>query len=106
MRDIGVAGVQTCALPISLDFTVPTYVDQQLGGGEPLVYADPVHHTLVYSSHEGTTHFYRNGAVAQTSATFFGSYRNQVNSWYSKDGGRSWIHNNFMGTGFHQRPDQ
>ena len=98
-----VAAAPAHAEPV--DFTVPTYVDQQLGGGEPLVYADPVHHTLVYSSHEGTTHFYRNGAVAQTSLTFFGSYRNQVNSWYSKDGGRSWVHNNAF-AGFTQRPDQ
>jgi hypothetical protein len=89
-----------------LDFTVPTYVDQQLGGGEPLVYADPVHHTLVYSSHEGTTHIYRPGLASQTTFTFAGGYRNQVNIWTSKDNGLSWQRSNFMGTGFTQDPTQ
>jgi len=89
-----------------LDFTVPTYVDQQLGGGEPLVYADPVHHTLVYTSHEGTTHIYRPGLAGQTTLTFAGGYRNQVNIWTSKDGGLSWQRSNFMGTGFTQDPTQ
>ena len=89
-----------------LDFTVPTYVDQQLAGGEPLVYADPVHHTLVYSSHEGTTHIYRPGLAAQTTFTFAGGYRNQVNVWTSNDNGLSWQRSNFAGTGFTQNPAQ
>ena len=89
-----------------LDFTVPTYVDQQLAGGEPIVYADPVHHTIVYSSHEGTTHIYRPGLAAQTTFTFLGGYRNQVNIWTSKDRGLSWQRSNFNGTGFTQDPSQ
>src|SRR3712207_1615366 len=88
-----------------MDFTVPQYVDQQLGGGEPLVFADPIHNTLVYSSHEGTTHIYRAGLASQTTFTFAGGYRNQVNIWTSKDNGRSWQHVNAF-AGFHQDPSQ
>ena len=33
-------------------FTQPQYVDTALAGGEPLIMANPVHGTLVYSSHE------------------------------------------------------
>jgi hypothetical protein len=65
-----------------------TWVDRNLAGGEPVMVADTVHHTLVYSSHEGTTHLYRNGIVAPLD---FGiNYRNQVNVWTSADNGSSW----------------
>ena len=49
---------------------------------------DPVHHTIVYSSHEGTTHIYRPGLpVARRRSSSRPSYRNQVKMWISKDGG-------------------
>src|SRR5438270_705573 len=35
-------------------FATPIYIDQQLAGGEPEVLSDPLHGTLVYTSHEGT----------------------------------------------------
>lgn len=100
------AALSATAEAAPLDFTVPTYVDQQLGGGEPIVFADPVHHTLIYSSHEGTTHIYRPGLASQTTFTFAGGYRNQVNVWTSKDNGLSWQRSNFNGTGFTQNPAQ
>src|SRR3712207_3917883 len=105
------AAILALALPAlapaePLDFTVPSYVDQQLAGGEPLLFTDPVHHTLVYSSHEGTTHVYRPGLASQTTFTFLGGYRNQVNVWTSKDNGLSWQRSNFAGTGFTQDPSQ
>ena len=57
---------RACALaPVApaapLGFAPPIFVDQNLAGGEPLVTADPVHGTLVYTSHEGTTHLYQPG---------------------------------------------
>src|SRR3954447_14053637 len=91
--------------PAPLGFPPPIFVDQQLAGGEPILLTDPVHHTIVYSSHEGTTHIYRNGFAAQTTFTFLGGYRNQVNVWISKDGGRSWQRSN-GGAGFTSDPSQ
>ena len=79
-------------------------MDHQLAGGEPLVIADNVHHTLIYTAHEGTTHLYRNGIV--NSADFVANYRNQVNIWVSKNDGRTWKRDNFDGTGFATIPTQ
>src|SRR5438045_9801124 len=45
-------------------FAPPVYVDQQLAGGEPEVFADTLHGRLIYSSHEGTTHLYPHGIVS------------------------------------------
>ena len=72
----------------AVNFSQPLFVDRQLAGGEPLVIADPVHHTLVYTSHEGTTHLYRPGIFSPL--PFLGAYRNQVNIWTSDDDGASW----------------
>src|ERR687890_795384 len=69
-------------------FSQPQFVDRELAGGEPLVIADPVHHTLVYTSHEGTTHLYRPGIFSPL--PFGINYRNQVNIWTSEDEGASW----------------
>jgi hypothetical protein len=69
-------------------FTLPSYVDSTLAGGEPLVLADNVHHTFIYTSHEGTTHLYRTGATSLAPVLF--NYRNQVNIWTSTDSGAAW----------------
>ena len=71
-----------------IGFAAPVFVDGNLAGGEPLMATDPVHHTIVYSSHEGTTHLYRNGLV--TPLDFGANYRNQVNVWTSSNGGATW----------------
>src|SRR4051812_1508548 len=71
-------------------FGQPVFVDRELAGGEPLVFADKVHHTLVYTSHEGTTHLYRPGLVSGATAAFGLNYRNQVNIWTSRNNGASW----------------
>src|SRR4051794_19499465 len=73
-----------------LRFGPPVFVDQTLAGGEPLVFADKVHHTLVYTAHEGTTHLYRPGLVSGATAAFGLNYRNQVNLWTSADNGLTW----------------
>src|SRR3954471_3855182 len=85
------------AAPSGLGFGPPIFVDRDLAGGEPLVFADPVHHTLVYTSHEGTTHLYRPGLVSGATAVFGVNYRNQVNLWNSTDGGRTWRRVNWAG---------
>ncbi|MEA2383911.1 MAG: hypothetical protein QOH72_3882 [Solirubrobacteraceae bacterium] len=87
-----------CACPAGaapLRFGPPAFVDQALAGGEPLVFADKVHHTLVYTSHEGTTHLYRPGLVSGATAAFGVNYRNQVNLWTSADNGLTWKRVNF-----------
>lgn len=78
----------TSAAGPPVGFAPPVYVDNNLAGGEPVLAADPVHGTLVYSSHEGTTHLYRNGIV--NPIDFGANYRNQVNIWTSKDNGATW----------------
>jgi len=78
------------AAPSGLGFDPPIFVDRDLAGGEPLVFADHVHHTLIYTSHEGTTHLYRPGLVSGATAVWGLDYRNQVNLWNSIDGGRTW----------------
>jgi hypothetical protein len=69
-------------------FTPPSYVDTELAGGEPLALTDTTHGTIVYSSHEGTTHLYRPGFTSLAPVLL--QYRNQVNIWYSGDDGSSW----------------
>ena len=86
-----------------LGFAPPQFVDQQLAGGEPIMLTDPVHHTIVYTSHEGTTHLYRPGLASSTTFTFLTGYRNQVNIWLSRDNGRTWKRNDFGG-GFSTDP--
>src|SRR3954466_16094503 len=87
-------------------FPPPMFVDQQLAGGEPVLLTDPVHHTIVYSSHEGTTHIYKAGFASQTTFTFLTGYRNQVNNWVSSDGGKTFKFVDISGTGFTQLPAQ
>lgn len=93
-----------------LGFAQKTFVSSTLAGGEPLVFADTKHGTLIYTSHEGTTHLYRNG-VATIPANWLAGYRDQVNTWYSKDDGKTWQLSELAGTGtnatgFNARPDQ
>jgi hypothetical protein len=81
-------------------FTQPQYVDTVLAGGEPLIMANPLHGTLVYSSHEGTTHLYRDGLVNSPFGDFqfVANYCNQVNIWTSVDGGVTWQRDKYMDT--------
>ena len=66
-----------CAAPAAardLGFAPPLYVDQSYAGGEPVMVTDPVHHTIVYSSHEGTTHIYRPGLLSLETFQFATEY--------------------------------
>src|SRR3954470_11760477 len=96
----------TLAAPFA--FGPATYVDRSgsWAGGEPVLATDPVHHTIIYSSHEGTTHIYRVGLPSETTFQFLSGYRNQVNNWTSKDGGKTWQQVSLNGTGLTNRPDQ
>src|SRR3954466_7468517 len=79
------------ALPAAahaVQFSHPIFVDKELAGGEPLVATDGRHKTLVYTSHEGTTHLYQPGFFSPL--PFGVHYRNQVNIWTSDDDGASW----------------
>jgi hypothetical protein len=80
------------------------FVDRELAGGEPLVFYDAVHKSYIYTAHEGTTHLYRPGLSSPFE--FVPNYRNQVNIWFSKNGGKSWTRDNFAGTGFQTPPAQ
>src|SRR6266436_4134115 len=81
-------------------FAPPMYVDQQLAGGEPTVMADQLHGTIIYTSHEGTTHLYRDGITSSPwgNFSFVANYCNQVNVWTSKDGGANWFRDRYLGT--------
>src|SRR3954447_2987825 len=100
--------VTATALAAPFGFAAPTYVDStgRLAGDEPVLYTDPAHHTIVYSSHEGTTHIYKQGLPSETTFLFLSGYRNQVNNWTSSDGGKTWKFAEFLGSGFTQPPTQ
>ena len=94
--------VPAAAAPLGFD--KPVYVDQHLAGGEPVLLADTVHHDIIYSSHEGTTHLYRPGLASSTTSTSPANYRNQVNIWTSRDDGRTWQVDDFGGTASRANP--
>ncbi len=83
-------------------------VDPTLAGGEPLVtyYSNNINGAdLAYTSHEGTTHLFRDGLVSSDTSNLCAtptvppqtlpsgyacSYSNQVNVWTSTNQGASW----------------
>ena len=79
-------------------FAPPVYVDQALAGGEPEVFADTLHGTLIYTAHEGTTHLYRDGIVSSPwgDFSFVSNYCNQVNIWTSTDAGVTWQRDHYL----------
>jgi hypothetical protein len=88
-------------------FGTPVYVDQQLAGGEPEVFADTLHGRLIYTSHEGTTHLYRDGIVKSPwgDFSFVSNYCNQVNVWTSPDGS-NWYRDRYLGSPCPTNPAQ
>ena len=95
--------------PTPPGFTKHT-VDPALAGGEPLVtyYSNATNGAdLAYTSHEGTTHLFRDGIISPDPTNdnicsvptvppstapggFVCSYNNQVNVWTSTDQGSTW----------------
>jgi hypothetical protein len=108
---VGVVAVGAAAAPSfggargPVGFAKPVFVDQQLAGGEPIVFYDAKHQDYIYSSHEGTTHTLHDGLVdAPVSTAEWGAnYRNQVNIWTSRDA-KHWSVVNLNGTGFEADP--
>jgi hypothetical protein len=76
----------------AIGFGTPTYVDTSHAGGEPVILNSGTKGTLVYTSHQGTTHLYRDGIVSSPDAfaQFLLADCNQVYVWYSTNGGASW----------------
>jgi hypothetical protein len=102
-----IAPIQALAEGPAIGFDKPLFVDTDLAGGEPLIFADYKHGTIIYSSHEGTTHLYRPGFTAPLGdLAFTANYRNQVNIWTSKDGGATWQRTVFGQTGFATDPSK
>jgi hypothetical protein len=78
-------------------FAPPTFVDTVRAGGEPGIIHSTKFGTLVYSSHEGTTHIDRAGLLGQSAAQFAcpdpttaNCYQNRVWIWTSDDKGKTW----------------
>src|SRR5213592_3172730 len=96
----GVLATRGSAVAKGPTFAPPVYVDQDLAGGEPEVFADAKHGTLIYTSHEGTTHLYRDGITSSPwgGFAFVSNYCNQVNVWTSPDGGANWYRDRYLGT--------
>jgi hypothetical protein len=91
--------VAAAALPLgagasgpAVGFGSPAYVDTTHAGGEPVTLNSGAKGTLVYTSHQGTTHLYRNGIVSSppSFAQFLLADCNQVYVWYSTNDGASW----------------
>ena len=79
------------------------YVDGARGGGEPFVIYSHSASDLVYSSHEGTTLTQSPNLSGGTncdvipsdptsSGGYLCTYTNQVNMWFSMNGGQTWHH--------------
>src|SRR5881398_2893913 len=96
----GVLAARGSAVTPGPTFAPPVYVDQDLAGGEPEVFADAQHGTLIYTAHEGTTHLYRDGIVSSPwgDFSFVTNYCNQVNVWTSSDGGVNWFRDRYLGS--------
>jgi hypothetical protein len=101
---LSAAAAPSFAGPAKVHFGKPVVVDNQLAGGEPSIFWDPRHQDYIYSSHEGTTHTFRDGlAGAAGTVNVATNYRNQVNIWTSKDA-KDWARVNLAGTGFEANP--
>jgi hypothetical protein len=85
----------------TVGFSPPVFVDSSKAGGEPLILHSTKYGTLVYSSHEGTTHLDRSGAVGTSFVDFLCPhatspdpsmcpYPNHVWIWTSGDHGKTW----------------
>jgi hypothetical protein len=99
------AALLLAALPMTASagpqasFATPSYVDVTHAGGEPVLLNTGSLGTLVYTTHQGTTHLYRNGIVSSAFASFLTTDRDQVFVWYSTDNGNTWNLVNLANTG-------
>jgi hypothetical protein len=103
---LAVAALASSASAAPLSYEPPRYIDPSYPGGEPVLFTDTIHHTMVISTHEGTTHIYRAGLPASHTFQFGSEYRNQVKMWVSTDHGLSFRRVNYLGSGAVQNPAQ
>ena len=110
-RRLGIAAAVACAAAAAVSFrtaapghattavgfTAPSFVDMVRAGGEPLIMHSTRFGTLIYSSHEGTTHLDRAGAPSGSASQFLcpglttaDCYKNHVWIWTSDDQGATW----------------
>ncbi len=102
----GVATVRGAALddgytcpsqtPPALGFSVPSYIDRNRPGGEPVsqVAQDG---SIIVSAHGGTTHLYKDPSAGPGIPEYAAAYTNQVLNWRSADGGKTWKFTGFSG---------
>ena len=74
-------------------------MDTTHAGGEPVLLNTGSQGTLVYATHQGATHLYRNGLATSAFASFLATNRDQVFVWYSTDNGANWTLVNLDNTG-------
>jgi hypothetical protein len=86
-------------------FSAPQLIDETRAGGEPVLWTDHVHKTILYSSHAGTTHLYRPGLASGGALDFISTYRNQVFMWRSEDDGKTFQRVEYAG-GFATDPSK
>jgi hypothetical protein len=78
-------------------FGKPLHLDATRAGGEPVLWTDVEHHTILYSSHAGTTHLYAPGLASAGVLDFAATYRNQVFMWRSEDDGKTFARIDYGG---------
>jgi hypothetical protein len=73
-------------------YSAPVFVDPERAGGEPVSIQSTRFGNLVYTSHQGTTHLFRDGITGSPTGTgtTAGQDRNQVYIWTSGDAGATW----------------
>jgi hypothetical protein len=94
---LSLAAPATHAASNPISFSDPVTVDPVRAGGEPGIIHSSKYGTLVYSSHEGTTHIDRAGLLGQSAQQFAcpdpagaSCYQNHVWIWTSEDQGKTW----------------
>lgn len=105
------AGLSTAGAPVpvtaapAFGFAKPIVIDPGRAGGEPIVYVDRKG-TWMYSPHAGTTHFYKQGALAADQ--FLVPYRGETYIYRCTAGSAScastpgsWQYVDLLGTGLH-----
>lgn len=89
---------RTAQAGAAVGFALPTYVDRNYAGGEPVL-INSTKGTLVYSTHQGTTHLYRDGILASFFPDYLAQDRDQVYVWMSSNNGATWTLDNLANTG-------
>ena len=88
---IGPVAAQTadaCPAPAPMEFEA-AYIDEHRAGGEPIVATHP-EGQLMWGSHAGTTHFFKDATAHPKTAAFLENYEGQTYQYISEDLGATW----------------